>query len=320
MRIFITGGSGFLGSYLIPLLLRQGHTVVALARSTSSLAKVNTLGAIGVKGDITDMNNLTSNMKGCEVVIHAAAMLELWGSEQTFFEMNVTGTDHMLDAARAVGIKRFIQISAASVVGGGIPAYNIDESYTPPHVPGDFYSKTKLIAEQHVIAANSSSMTTVVLRPPLIWGKGQSMIETIKATVAHGRWVWIANGQHTISTIHIENLCAAIVASLERGRGGEIYFVTDGEMRSFRTFFTDWMHAEGIELSNGTIPRWLAVIMGQVMARIWVIFRLPGEPPITPAMVNMIGTEMSMIDRKARTELGYHNVISIDEALRLSRT
>lgn len=315
MKVFVTGGSGFLGSYLIPELVQKGHIVFALARSSKSIAKIQALGGHAVQGDVTDSKGLETAMRGCDAVIHAAAMLELWGDDQTFYNINVIGTENMLCAAQSAGIKRFIHISAASVIGGGVPAYQVDETYRPPYPPDDAYSKTKLIAEQRVIAANDSTMTTLILRPPLIWGKRQPMIETIRSAVAQGQWLWVAHGRHTLSTIHIKNLCVAIIAALDYGRGGEVYFVTDDDMRSFRTFLTAWMRVEEIELSNASIPRWVALTAGRIMARMWRIFNLGGEPPITPAMVHMIGTEMSLVDRKARKELGYRNVLTIDEEL-----
>jgi nucleoside-diphosphate-sugar epimerase len=320
MRVFVTGGSGFVGSTLIPRLIEHGHTVTALARSVSSLRQVEALGAEGVQGDLTDAAALHAALHGCEGVIHLAAAFEMWGDTQFFYSMNVDGTDNLLRAAKENGVRRFIYMSAASVVGGGVPARMVDETYQPPQAPSDLYSKTKLIAEQHVLAANSATMTTLALRPPLIWGDGHPMTGDIREAAAHGRWMWIGGGTHLLSTVHIENLCAATLASIEHGRGGEVYYVTDGETRSVRQFLTAWMGAGGIELGAMSVPRWVAFVFAGLMARVWRALRLRSVPPITPSMVAMLGVELSMNDHKAREELGYRNVVSMDEGLSLLKT
>jgi nucleoside-diphosphate-sugar epimerase len=316
MNVFVTGGSGFVGSYLIPYLIERGYEVVALARSQSALAKVETFGAKGLLGDIHDVASLTAAMQGCDVVVHMAAALEMWGDEQMFYEMNVRGTENALRAAQTNGVKRFIYMSAASVVGGGIAAEMVDEGYRLPHLPDDFYSKTKLIAEDRVIAANSPQMVTMALRPPLIWGKGHSMTEGIRAAVAEGRFMWIGGGQHKLSTIHVENLCAATAAAIEQGCAGEIYFVTDGETRPVKHFLTDWLRAEGIEAGERSVPRPAALFFARVMETLWRLFRLQSAPPITNTMIYMLGTELWVKDDKARQHLGYQNMVSIDEGLR----
>jgi nucleoside-diphosphate-sugar epimerase len=158
-------------------------------------------------------------------------------------------------------------------------------------------------------------MTTLALRPPFIWGKGHSMIETMRQAVANGRWMWIGGGNHRLSTVHVENLCAAVMSSLDRGTGGEIYFITDGESRNIRQFLTDWMEAEGINLGSRSIPRWMAVVSASILAWGWRVLNLRSMPPITPSMVTMMGTELSLRDQKARDDLGYQHILSIDEGL-----
>ncbi|QPC81697.1 NAD-dependent epimerase/dehydratase family protein [Phototrophicus methaneseepsis] len=319
MRIFVTGGSGFVGGYLIPKLIEEGHDVVALARSSHSLKEVEARGARGVAGDLTDVTSLRAALQGCEIVVHAGAAFEMWGDDEHFYTVNVEGTENLLEAARGGGVRRLIYISAASVIADGSPANMVDESYQPRRTPPDGYSKSKLAAEQRVVAANSPEMTTLALRPPFIWGKGHSMTETMRQAVANGRWMWIDGGNHRLSTVHVENLCAAVISSLYQGKGGEIYFITDGESRSIRQFLTAWMEAEGIKLGSRSVPRWMAAVSASILARIWRFLNLKSMPPITPSMVTMMGTELSLRDEKARDNLQYRHVLTIDEGLNALR-
>jgi len=316
MKVFVTGGSGFVGGYLIPFLIERGHTVVALARSPETLDKVHTLGATAVRGDLDTIETLQSALAGCDAIVHLAAAFQMWGDEAWFYRVNVQGTDNLLEAAHRAGIRRFVYISAASVIAGGTPAHNVDESYRPLHTPDDLYSKTKLLAEQHVMAENSAELQTMALRPPLIWARGHSMIETIRDAVDHNRWVWIGGGRHGLSTVHVLNLCAATLAALERGRGGEVYFITDGAAQSVKTFLTDWLRTEGIQPSERSIVRPVVLLLARMLARLWRVFRLGGEPPLTPGMVYMLGTELTVSDRKAREQLGYRNTLDVADGLR----
>ncbi|GAB4511529.1 MAG: NAD-dependent epimerase/dehydratase family protein [Anaerolineae bacterium] len=319
MRVFVTGGSGFLGGYLIPRLVAQGYEVVALARSDAAHKQVEKLGAIGVRGDLTDVESLKRGVQGCDVVVHGAAAFEMWGDESWFYTMNVQGTDNLLLAAQHNTVRRFIYISAASVVSNPQGAHLVDETYQPAQPPQDAYSRTKRMAEQHMLAANSPHLTTLALRPPLIWGQGHSMSAAMREAVDQGRWVWIGGGRHLLATVHVENLCAAVIASLQKGRGGEVYYITDGETRTVRQFLTAWMNADGVQPGARSVPRWMAALSAAVLARLWRMLGLRTTPPLTPSMVAMLGTELSMTDQKARRELEYTNVLSIDEGLRLLR-
>lgn len=319
MMIFVTGGSGFVGRALIPYLVRCGYSVKALARSPKTLALVESLGATGVEGDLNDKDILSNALQKVDVVVHLAAAFEIWGDEDWFYEVNVTGTGNLLMAAQSAGVQRFIYMGAASVIGGGVPATQVDETYHLPQPPDDLYSKTKWIAEQHVIAANSPQMATMVLRPPLIWGKNHSMIEQIKKAVQQGRFVWVNNGSHQLSTVHIENLCAATLGAIEHGHGGEIYFITDGEPYPVKKFVSAWLNAEGMDVGHRSVPRPMALFFARLIVGIWKRLKIQASPPLTPGMIYMLGTQLTVSDAKARQNLHYQNVMTIEEGLKQLR-
>jgi nucleoside-diphosphate-sugar epimerase len=315
MKVLVTGGSGFVGSEVIPHLVAEGHEVVALARSGASQEKVRALGAQPVSGELTDRAALEQAARECDAVVHMAAAFDMWGDDAWFYQTNVQGTENLLAAAQAAGVSRFVYMSAASVIAGGVPASMVDERYTPPRSPDDAYSSSKLAAETRVLRANRPGFATMALRPPLIWGSGHYMIEEVRRAAARGGWMWIGGGAHRLSTVHVRNLCQAVSAALARGQGGEVYFVTDGEAWPVRRFITAWMAQHGIRLPGRSIPRPMAMRMAGGMARIWRALRLRSAPPITPSMVYMLGVELSVSDRKAREQLGYAPVISIEDGL-----
>ncbi|MGD1806205.1 hypothetical protein ACP6PL_12310 [Dapis sp. BLCC M126] len=80
-----------------------------------------------------------------------------------------------------------------------------------------------------------------------------------------GKWVWIGGGKHTLSTIHVDNLAAAVIAAIQNFRGGQIYYLTHGEQRPLKTFFTEILRAEGIEVGNRHMPRGLALLIAYIV-------------------------------------------------------
>lgn len=313
--IFLTGGSGFVGLTLIDHLTKRGHKVYALARSPRASAKVGDAGAESVLGDLSNLHEAQSVLKRCQVVVHSAAYMDFTYNYARFYEANVHGTENLVAAAKQADIKRFIYISAASVINGR-PLHNVDERYQSSKLPQDDYSKTKAIAERLVLAANEPEFETVALRPPAIWGPNNPHYEDMLKMARQGNWLWIGGGNHVLSSIHVENLAAAVEAALQNGHSGQFYYVTDGEQRSLKSFFTAILRAEGIEPGDRSIPRRLALVSAYVIEFLWKLLRLKTRPPIAPVMVYLMGTEFSVVDRKARAELGYRNAISIDEGLR----
>ena len=313
--IFLTGGSGFVGHNLILQLLKSGHRVYALARSATALAKVEAAGAKGVPGELLDLQNAQSVLEHCQIAIHSAAYMDFTYDYDRFYKVNVQGTQNLVTAAKQSGIKRFIYISAASAINGR-PLKNVDELYQPKRLPQDDYSKTKALAEKLVLEANEPGFAAIALRPPAIWGTNNPHYDDLLKTAKAGNWIWIGGGRHTLSSIHVDNLAAAVQAAILQGRGGQFYYVTDGEQRSFKTFFTEILNAEGIEPGDRSLPRGLALLMAYVIEFVWKLLRLKTRPPIAPVMVYLLGTEFSVNDTKARIELGYRNAISIDEGLR----
>ncbi|MEL6132825.1 MAG: NAD-dependent epimerase/dehydratase family protein [Bacteroidota bacterium] len=312
--ILLTGGSGFVGRNIIPILRGEGFIVKALARSEKSALAVEKYGAIPVRGDLTDEASLHIAAMGCDLVIHAAAHMEFWGDKAPFFQVNVLGTQHILRAAAAVGVKKFIYIGAASVINGQ-EVYEKDETYIPAQLPKDYYSLTKALAEQAVVEAHSPHFETVVLRPPAIWGPHNHSTEMMIDRVKSGNWIWIGGGNHRLSTIHVFNLAQAIIAAVEKGGNGEIYFVTDGEQRPIKELFGQMFERYGVSAGERSLSRGLALRMAKLIQFIWTTFRLKSSPPIVPVMIYLMGTEFSVSDQKARRELGYQNAISIEEGL-----
>lgn len=313
--VFVTGGSGFLGQRLIADLVADGLRVNALARSEASAAAVKTAGAEAAIGDLSDVQSLQAGMAGCDAVVHCAARVGQWGQWEDFVRDTVQGTVNVVEAARRAGVHRLVHVSTEAVLADGSAIVDADETRPLPQRPNGFYPRSKAMAERHVVESNGDGLQTVVVRPRFIWGKGDTTLLPKLAASARSGWVWFGGGGHRMSTCHIRNVSAGIRAALQRGRGGEVYFLTDGAPVVFREFITALIRSQGVDPGGRTAPLWLADALAAVSETLWRVLRLKGEPPITRTAVNLFFREVTVNDAKARNELGYRPVVSVEEGL-----
>ena len=282
MKIFLTGGSGFVGSNIIPILVNKKHTVLALARSQKAASLVERLGAIPIKDDLTQLSTNTKNALGqSDLVIHAAAYMDFTYDPKPFYAINVESTKALLALSKKLGVQKFIYISAAPVVAGS-PIVNLSEKEAGSKLPRDLYPRTKALAEMAVLKANSETFTTISLRPPAIWGPNNHHYEEMLKRAQNGQWRWIGGGHQILSTIHIKNLGNALLVAMESDKGGEAYFVTDGDRRSMRETFGNIFKSFNIEPGDKELPRWVAIFLAHFFGGLWKLLRLKSRPPVAP--------------------------------------
>ena len=316
MQWFVTGGSGYIGRNLIDALVARGDTVRALVRSAASADAVRSRGATVVDGDILDESAMHDGMRDCDVVVHSAALLGGTRDESVWFRTNVGGTDAVLRAASRAGVPRLVHVSTEAVLADGRPLRNVDETAPYPQRHIRPYGLTKALAEQHVVGANGDGLTTVVVRPRFVWGRDDStLLPRFAAAARRGQLVWFNGGRYRTSTTHVANAAAGLVVAAERGRGGEIYFVTDGEPVVFRDFITAMLATQGVAAPSRSVP--LAVVRAAAsLLDSWAsLTRARDEPLLTPGALALMGHQMTVSDAKARRELGYRPVITVEEGL-----
>lgn len=308
-RAFVTGGSGFVGGRAITALRSRGIEVVALARSDSSVKTVEALGATSARGDLEAKAALEAGCRGCDVVFHAAAHTDQFDPVAVHMRITTKGTENVLAAARAAGVKRFVHVSTEAVLADGNPIIRADEKRPIPAKALGAYPLTKGLAEQAVIAANGPGFETVVVRPRFVWGKGDTnLLPEFVDAVKAGTFGWVSGGRYLTSTVHVDNVVEGLLLAAEKGTPGSIYFVTDGAPVEFRDFITKLLATQGIDAGKRNIPRWLARTV--VTLTSWM-----KKPPLTKTAFALMAHEITVDDSKARRELGYKGAKTIDAGL-----
>jgi nucleoside-diphosphate-sugar epimerase len=228
MRVLVTGGSGFLGSYICEQLAAEGHVVRALVRPASDKKVLDKLPRVEfAAGFIEDPPSLARAVLGVDAIIHAAGLVKA-RTPADFFATNAQGTRNLLQAAEegAPGLRRFVYVSSLAAVGPSADGTPIPDDAEP--CPVTHYGRSKLEGERAVVAAKDRLPVTVI-RPPLIYGPRDRETLAFFSSVKNGVLPLIGDGSNTLSVIYGKDCASACVKAITAGApSGRTYFVDDG--------------------------------------------------------------------------------------------
>ena len=320
MKIFVTGASGFVGGAIVSAM-SSNHEVFAMSRSKESDERIIALDATPVHCDLEIVKK--EHLSDCDIVIHCAAHIGPGGPREYYWATNVMGTDRLLHVAKRAGVKKFIHIGTEAGCFYGQHMHEIDESYPLSSKSPFYYSETKAEAERRVMAANDPDhgFEALSVRPRFIWGPGdQTILPGLLEAVDKNMFRWIDNGRYLTSTTHIDNLVHAVILAIEKGKGGEAYFITDNENFSFNNFLTSLLDTQGRKVSGKSVPGWLVRFVARRIQSFWELFNITSTPPITPFEASLMSRSCTISIDKARRELGYQPIVSVDEGMSLLKS
>jgi len=320
VKVMLTGGTGFIGGYLVGKLVARGDYVKCLVRKTSNVERLKSLGVELHYGDLLDFDSLLEATRGVDIVYHCAALVTDWGIRKEFYRVNVEGTRNVLKACEENSVQRVIHVSSNDVIWRFDNHIEIDEGYPYPKKYKHPYSETKAESEKLALKYNyEGRVEAVIIRPCIVWGPGDKVIlPRIVQLAIKGGLVLIGNGSNLISLSYIENLTdAMILASEKREARGRVYFINDGIKITFADYISRLLTSLGIELSPlRSIPYFLAYGLASVM-EVWAMLLKSKTPPVlTRYAVALMGRNLNYSIEKARRELNYHPRINLDEGLR----
>jgi dihydroflavonol-4-reductase len=238
MKTFVTGGAGFLGSAVVQRLAGRGDQVIGLARSDGAATRLTRLGAVPVRGDITDARTLGQLLSDVDVVYHVAGSYRIGIKEsehEEMFRANVDGTTIVLDAAIAAGVGRIVYVSTVGVFGN-THGVVVDESYERPDRDFlSYYDATKYMAHRVAVRRQAAGAPVVIVQPGAVYGPGDhSELGAQIELVARGKYTIRAFSELGFTMSHVDDVADGMLLAQERGQTGESY-ILGGEVTRLGT-------------------------------------------------------------------------------------
>jgi nucleoside-diphosphate-sugar epimerase len=320
MKVFVTGGGGFLGFAIVKQLLMEGYEVVTFSRG--QYEALDKLRVAHHQGSLSDYETLKAGLQGCGAVFHVAAKTGIWGSFDSFYETNVTGTKNVLKACRELGITYLVYTSSASVVFNG-GCEGKDESLPYPNKFDAYYPKTKAIAEQSVLHANGPGFVTCSLRPHLVWGPGDPhLLPRILERQREDRLRLPGKGKHLIDTTYIDNAARAHLQAFDNMRNnpaavaGKAYFISQDKPITIHEFIDRLLDSGGLPPVKRTINPRVALFVAWVLQSVFKLFNVKSEPLLTPFVAKQLSSSHWYCISAAKRDFGYMPAVSIDEGMK----
>jgi nucleoside-diphosphate-sugar epimerase len=315
MNILVTGGTGFTGQHLVRRLLAQEHHVTVLDLARTPLAEhLERAGARLMVGSVTDPLVVRSAVEGQELVYHlASAFRDIYAPDQVYWQVDVEGTRHVLDAAEDVGVRRVVHVSTQGVHGIVEDAPGDEGS---PIAPRDSYCEAKYQAEKVCHDFIERGMDVVIVRPTSIYGPGDThgWLKLFRM-VRRGRFVMIGAGQTLNHPVYVDNVvdCLQLAAEVP-GAKGRTYMAGDAEATTLNNLVHLIAETLGVELRVVRFPSyrvaWLGAAAVELACKPFGI-----APPIFRRRLSWFRTNRAFRIDRARQELGYEPRVGLSEGL-----
>jgi nucleoside-diphosphate-sugar epimerase len=316
-RYVVMGGAGMLGREIVRQLLGRGHAVRVLDLEPLEGGLCET-----IVGDIRDQRVVEQACRGVDVVIQTAAAVWNVRTPRTLYEeVNVDGNRAVIDACLQLGVPRLVYTSSMDVVvDGRKPIVDGDESLPyPSTMPRDAYSKSKIVAEKMVLAANGPRLCTCVLRPVGMYGpRDKYHLGNIIGMARRGVSLRLGNGKARFSHAYSENVAHAHVLAADlllpgSPVCGQSYFICDHyPAENLFDFMEPFLRALDLPVPHRSVPYRLAYALSAV-AEVFAPHSNFNRFAVIQTCV-----DHTFVDDKARRDLGYVPVVSREEAFQRS--
>jgi nucleoside-diphosphate-sugar epimerase len=274
MRVFVTGGTGFIGSAVVARLRGRGNEVRALVRRPEKARNLKDLSCELVPGDLGDAGAIREAMRGCDAVIHGAAIYEVGipaKRRAAMYQANVEGTETVLGAALQEEVPKVVYISTVNAFGN-TEGRIVDESHVHSERYVSYYDETKHLAHKAARRLIAEGLPCVIVQPGAVYGPGDhSAVGLMMRQLLSGRLPAMMFPETGLNLVHVDDVADGILAAYDRGRAGEAY-VLGGEITTLGDVVR---RAAGIA---GRRPPRFTIPTGLIKALV------PAAPVVTKAM------------------------------------
>jgi dihydroflavonol-4-reductase len=316
MKVFLTGGTGFLGGALARRLRQRGDEVLALVRDRGKAKALTREGCEIVSGDLSDISVLASAMSDCDAAVHAAAVFEVGVPESERVRLtvaNIAGTRRILQAARQSELARLIYVSTVAVFGNTRGSV-ADESTPLAEDAATYYEWTKIRAHCLVRRAATEGLPVVTVLPSTIYGAGdRSQLGQIMRQFLQGRApLMLFPDSAGFSLVHVDDVAAGILLALDDGQVCHEY-ILGGEIATMRALMRRLAEVAGRPAPEHGVP---PLVLRHLLPRARRLAHNLGFPAnVREAVGALDGYTYWASHAKAARELGYESR-SLREGLR----
>jgi nucleoside-diphosphate-sugar epimerase len=311
MKIALTGATGYTGARLAAALRARGDSVSALVRPASMGHAAPGLRA--VEGDLADPRALAQLVEGAEAVIHVAAVYRTAGHPDSYYrEVNVAGTERLLEAAARAGVRRFVHTSTVGV-HGHVERPPADED--APIRPGDVYQATKAEAEALALGFHKTrGVPVAVVRPGAIYGPGERRLLKLFRAIARGAYAVVGSGQAFYHPVFVDDLVDGFLLALERPEAvGQAFILAGPRYVSQRELAALIAKHTGGRVLPFRIPAAPIRLAGALCEAVCVPLGI--EPPLHRRRVDFWIKSRAFTIDKARRLLGYAPKVDLEEGV-----
>ncbi len=295
MKVFVTGATGFVTGTVTLHLLARGDEVRALVRDASRAQMLERAGVTLVEGHLGDAGALRRGMEGVDAVVHGAAMYEVGiapSRRPAMFAANVTGTERVLEAALAAGVRRVAYISTCAIFGN-TRGQIVDETYTRSGPYTSYYEETKVQAHEVALRLAARGLGVSIAQPGGVYGQGDtSGLGGLMRDFVRGRLPLVPFADAGLNFVHVDDVARGIVLVLDGGQVGGSY-VLGGENARVADAFAALARITGRDLPRLRLPYALLQLGALV------------RPGLREVVSSTKGVTFWASDARAKSELGY---------------
>jgi nucleoside-diphosphate-sugar epimerase len=314
--VALTGASGYTGGRLLQALWDRGDEVAVLVRPKSLSTTLAERASTIVEGDLSDAAALDRLIAGRDAVLHVAAVYRTAGHPDDYYrEVNVRGTERLLEAAARHGVRRFVHTSTVGV-HGHVEHPPADE--TAPLAPGDIYQATKAEAETLALQYHRArGVPVAVVRPGAIYGPGETRLLKLFRSIARGRYAIVGSGRTFYHPVFIDDLVAGFLLALDRPEAaGEAFLICGPSYVSQDDLAALVAKHTGGRVLPFHVParpiQWLGDLVEAVCVPLGI------EPPLHRRRVDFWTKSRAFTIEKARRLLGYEPRTELDRGIAIT--
>jgi nucleoside-diphosphate-sugar epimerase len=321
--VFVTGGTGFIGTKLVTELVQKGHIIHVLRRPTSNAEGLEHERIHLFTGDLMDCESLRKAMEGCTQLYHLAAYAKNWAKDsKTFYQNNVEGLCNVWEMAKVSGVERVV-FTSSILTCGSTGSGEIGDEEKHCTMPDCFteYQASKIVGEQQSCKYADHGLSLVTVNPTRVYGPGKmsegNSLTRMIDLYDRGKFPLLLNhGINAGNYVFVDDVIQGLVLAMEKGKTGERY-ILGGENVSLKQLFELIDELSGEKHFQINMPSWFALFYSRLEHKKAKWFGL--HPLITPGWVETFLQDWVYSSSKAEKELGY-KITPLKEGIRVTLT